>query len=101
MRFIKLAFLSILAGVFFTACAAPRYYIDAEWKSMPKPTTAFMPAEDVSRMTLGLMIDRLESQGKWKIDLDLSKLLAGEWGRVIEVRSAYLRDARTVLLKDL
>ena len=64
-------------------------------------TSRFMPAEDVSRMTLGLMIDRLESQGKWKIDLDLSKLLAGEWGRVIEVRSAYLRDARTVLLKDL
>ena len=64
-------------------------------------TSRFMPAEDVSRMTLGLMIDRLESQGKWKIDLDLSKLLAGEWGRVIEVRSAYLRDARTVLLKNL
>ena len=40
MRFIKLAFLSILAGVLFTACAAPRYYIDAEWKSMPKATTA-------------------------------------------------------------
>ena len=52
-------------------------------------------------MTLGLMIDRLESQGKWKIDLDMSKLLVGEWGRVIEVRSAYLREARTVLLKDL
>ena len=64
-------------------------------------TSRFMPAEDVSRMTLGLMIDRLESQGKWKIDLDMSKLLVGEWGRVIEVRSAYLREARTVLLKDL
>ena len=64
-------------------------------------TSRFMPAEDVSRMTLGLMIDRLESQGKWKIDLDVSKLLVGEWGRVIEVRSAYLREARTVLLKDL
>ena len=36
-------------------------------------------AEDVTRMTLGLMIDRLESQGKWKIDLDLSKLLVGEY----------------------
>jgi membrane protein len=61
----------------------------------------FMPAEDVSRMTVGLMIDRLESYGRWKIDLDVSGLFVGEWGRVIEVRSAYLREARTILLKDL
>jgi membrane protein len=61
----------------------------------------FMPAEDISRMTVGLMIDRLESYGRWKIDLDVSGLFVGEWGRVIEVRSAYLREARTILLKDL
>jgi len=35
-----LILLSVFAGMLLTACAAPRYYIDAEWKSMPKPTTA-------------------------------------------------------------
>ncbi len=64
-------------------------------------TSRFMPAEDISRMTLGLMIDRLESQGQWKIDLDISSLLGEKWGRVMEVRSSYLRDARSILLKDL
>jgi membrane protein len=52
-------------------------------------------------MTVGLMIDRLESYGKWKIDLNVAGSFSGEWSRVIEVRSAYLRESRTILLKDL
>ena len=64
-------------------------------------TSRFMPAEDISRMTVGLMIDRLESYGKWKIDLNVAGSFSGEWSRVIEVRSAYLRESRTILLKDL
>ena len=64
-------------------------------------TSRFMPAEDISRMTVGLMIDRLESYGKWKIDLNVAGSFSGEWSRVIEVRSAYLRESRAILLKDL
>jgi membrane protein len=64
-------------------------------------TSRFIPAEDISRMTVGLMIDRLESYGKWKIDLNVAGSFSGEWSRVIEVRSAYLRESRTILLKDL
>ena len=47
------------------------------------------------------MIDRLESQGQWKIDLDISELLSGQWAKAIELRSNYLREARGVLLQDL
>jgi membrane protein len=47
------------------------------------------------------MIDRLEFYGKWKIDLNVAGSFSGEWSRVIEVRSAYWREARTILLKDL
>ena len=61
----------------------------------------FMPAEDISRLTLGTMVDRLESRGLWKIDLDVSKLFTQEWTRAIELRSHYLRDAREILLQDL
>ena len=64
-------------------------------------TSRFMPAEDISRMTVGLMIDRLESYGKWKIDLNVAGSFSGEWSRVIEVRSAYLRESRAILLKNL
>ena len=61
----------------------------------------FMPAEDINNLTLGVMIDRLESKGKWKIDLDVSELFKGQWAKALELRSIYLRESRKVLLKDL
>jgi membrane protein len=64
-------------------------------------TSHFMPAEDIQNLTLGTMIDRLESKGKWKIDFDASELLSEQWGRAIELRSAYLRESRNIPLKDL
>ena len=61
----------------------------------------FMPVEDLSNMTLGIMVDRLEARGTWKIDLDVSELFSSEWGRAVELRQNYLRDARQVALKNL
>ena len=64
-------------------------------------TSCFMPAEDIKNLTLGVMVDRLESAGTWKIDLDVSELFSEQWGKAIELRSIYLRDARQILLQDL
>ena len=64
-------------------------------------TSRYMPAEDINHLTLGVMVDRLESFGTWKIDLDVSELFSEEWGKAIELRSIYLRDARKILLQDL
>lgn len=64
-------------------------------------TSRFVPAEDIKNLTLGTMIDRLESQGTWKIDLDVSELFSEQWGKAIELRGNYLRDARSILLQDL
>ncbi len=61
----------------------------------------YMPAEDINNLTVGVMIGRLESMGKWKIDLDISSLLTEEWNKVIKVRNQYLIDSRNILLKDL
>ena len=61
----------------------------------------FMPAEDISNMTLGRMIDRLEAHGQWKIDLDITNLLSGEWGKAMEIRSNYLHAQREIKLQDL
>lgn len=64
-------------------------------------TSHYMPAEDINNMTVGTMIDRLESYGHWKINLDISKLFSENWSRAMELRSNYLRDSRQILLQDL
>jgi membrane protein len=64
-------------------------------------TSCFMPAEDIKNLTLGTMIDRMESYGQWKIDLDVSELFSEQWGKAMELRSTYLRDARQILVQDL
>jgi len=47
------------------------------------------------------MVDKLESNGQWKIDLDVSELFSSEWGKALELRRVYLKDAREILLQDL
>jgi membrane protein len=47
------------------------------------------------------MVDRLESRGSWKIDLDVSNLFSEKWGKAMELRSNYLRDARQIPMQDL
>lgn len=64
-------------------------------------TSHFIPAEDLKNMTLGTMVDRLESKGQWKIDLDVSELFSSEWSKALELRRLYLKDAREILLQDL
>ena len=64
-------------------------------------TSKFMPAEDIKNLSLGVMIDRLESQGTWKIDLDVSSLFNSKWGKAMECRSAYLKGMRDIQLQDL
>ncbi len=64
-------------------------------------TSHFMPAEDISNLSLGVMVDRLESFGQWKIDLDVSALMTSEWSRAMEMRLQYLKSARDVKLQDL
>ncbi len=63
--------------------------------------TRFMPAEDINNLTYGVMVDRLESKGRWKINLDVSEMFTGKWARAMELRSEYLRGARNIKLQDL
>ena len=61
----------------------------------------FVPAMDTQNMTLGTMIDRLESCGQWKIDLNIGKHFSGRWAEALKIRSNYLKDSRNILLQDL
>ena len=60
-----------------------------------------MPSEDLSNLTLGTMIDRLEARGRWKIDLDVSRLLSQKWGKAIGARSNYLKTMGNIFLQEL
>ena len=48
-----------------------------------------------------MLIDRLESQGKWSIELDMHMLATDNWKHVIRSRSEYLDSQREILLKDM
>ena len=37
MNSIKLVLFSLIAGIMLSACGAPRYFIDEDWKGKPQP----------------------------------------------------------------
>jgi len=61
----------------------------------------FVPAESLDNLSVGVLIDRLEAQGRWQIDLPVRQLMSGEWSKVIGQRSDYLRLSRSIRLEDL
>ena len=64
-------------------------------------TSQFLPAVNINTLSYGMLIDRLEAKGKWKINLPLQPHYNSHWERVLAVRMDYLRNARGILLKDL
>ena len=63
--------------------------------------STYVPAESLSNLSVGVMIDRLEAQGHWNLELPVGRLLTKEWGRAVALRSAYLSQARNIPLEDL
>ena len=63
--------------------------------------STFVPAESLSNLSVGTMIDRLEAQGRWNLDVPVADLLSAEWGRAIMMRTNYLRQAQDIPLEDL
>lgn len=61
----------------------------------------FQPAEALHRLSIGVLIDRLESQGKWTLELDMHKIDTPAWKKIINNRTGYLDRQRDILLKDI
>ncbi|SET06841.1 YihY/virulence factor BrkB family protein [Prevotella sp. kh1p2] len=62
----------------------------------------FQPAESLDNITMGTMVDRLESAGRWKLDIDLDRMMSNEsWARFYGLRKKYLDDLRSVPLAEL
>ena len=61
----------------------------------------YQPAECLSRLSVGTLIDRMEAHGKWSLTIDVKRLSSEAWKNIIAERNAYLNSQREVLLKDL
>lgn len=63
--------------------------------------SVFMPAESISHLSVGTLIDRLESEGKWNFDVNVDTDNNQTWIKAIAARTDYLNKQRGILLKDL
>ena len=63
--------------------------------------TRFLPAISGDKMSVGLMIDRLESVGQWKLSLPDDLLKSPSCQKAVKLRSSYLQASRDILLRDL
>lgn len=63
--------------------------------------SVYQPAEDLSRLTVGLLMDRYETKGKWELQLNLQNLNHEKWNKAIANHTDYLKRQKEVLLKDL
>lgn len=61
----------------------------------------FLPAESLENLSVGAMVDRLEAQGSWKLDVNLRAHTSVNWGKAYQARRAYLKSLHEILLKDL
>lgn len=61
----------------------------------------FLPAESLENLSVGAMVDRLEAQGSWKLDVNLRAHTSVNWDKAYQARRAYLKSLRGILLKDL
>lgn len=64
-------------------------------------TSRFLPAEDIKNLTLGVMLDRLESYGQWKLDVDISGQFSDKWAKAKELHAGYLHSISDIKLQDL
>ena len=64
-------------------------------------SSRYVPAESLDRLSVGVMVDRLEAQGQWQIDLPIRQLMSSQWAEAVRLRGDYLRQSRSVRLEDL
>ena len=79
-----------------------RVHLLSEMTNDEKGTEAvYQPAESTARLSVGMMIDRLEAEGKWKLMPDLQLFRSDELMKAIRLRKDYLQKQRDILFKDI
>lgn len=63
--------------------------------------SVYQPAQDLRRMSVGLLIEKYETKGKWNIDLNMEQADHEKWTQIINIHKDYLKKQKHILLKDL
>ena len=63
--------------------------------------TVYQPSMGTNNISLGLMVDRLESNGKWKPKVLVAQLNGKLWRKVYQIRKEYGDNLKTILVRDL
>lgn len=63
--------------------------------------SVYQPAQDLKRMSVGLLIDKYETKGKWNLKLDMQDANHDKWNSIIAIHKDYLKKQKDILLKDL
>ena len=63
--------------------------------------SVYQPAQDLQRMSIGLLIEKYETKGKWNIGLNMEEADHEKWNQIINIHKDYLKKQKHILLKDL
>ena len=61
----------------------------------------YQPAESTANLSVGMMIDRMEAEGNWKLMPVLKSIDAPQLMEAMRHRKDYLRLQRDILFKDI
>ena len=62
----------------------------------------YQPYTSLDHLTVGMLFDKLEANGKWTIDIDLRKLeLQGGWKNILMASHDYFKALKNIPLTDL
>ena len=63
--------------------------------------SSYLPAEDLQRLSVGTLLERLDAEGKWTIDLDWKQMDSNTWEQSKQLYKQYIEGQRQLLLKDI
>ncbi|NMA73250.1 MAG: YihY/virulence factor BrkB family protein [Bacteroidales bacterium] len=63
--------------------------------------TGYLPSIDINKLTIGLLLNRIESYGSEDFKIDSTKEFSNEWKALIQVKNYRDSKAGEILIKDL
>ena len=71
------------------------------YSSLKDEEAVYTALQPIDKITLGTLVDRLEAQGLWEIDVPLKQLLESDcWKKAISIRQDYLHQLYEMSIRD-